>query len=187
MDVPPEMTAAVDDNASQVLSIAGVTGIGIGFTEVNGIPTDNIAILVSVADIGNIPAGIPETLAGFAVVIIQRNVLPLADLAREEPLIGGVSGSRQGSIKGGTLGGIVRDNATGELRGLSNAHVFLSGGGQPGDPILQPESLLPDPADVIGTLLRSSFPTTPSTMPPFLPIGFSDAAVCTITRSAAAA
>jgi len=187
MDVPPEMTAAVDDNASQVLSIAGVTGIGIGFTEVNGIPTDNIAILVSVADIGNIPAGIPETLAGFPVVIIQRNVLPLADLARYEPLLGGVSVSRQGSIKGGTLGGIVRDNATGELRGLSNAHVFLSGGGQPGDPILQPESLLPNPADVIGTLLRSSFPTTPSTMPPFLPIGFSDAAVCTITRSAAAA
>jgi peptidoglycan hydrolase-like protein with peptidoglycan-binding domain len=187
MDVPPEMIAAVDDNAAQVLSIVGVTGIGIGFTEVNGIPTENIAILVSVADIANIPAGIPETLAGFPVVIIQRNVLPLADLARYEPLLGGVSVSRQGSIKGGTLGGIVRDNATGELCGLSNAHVFLSGGGQPGDPILQPEGLLPNPADVIGALLRSSFPTTPSTLPPFLPIGFSDAAVCTITRSAAAA
>jgi len=187
MDVPPEMIAAVDDNASQVLSIAGVTGIGIGSTEVNGIPTDTIAIVVSVVDINNIPAGIPETLSGFPVFIVQRNVLPLDDLARSEPLRGGVSVSRQGSIKAGTLGGIVRDSATGELRGLSNAHVFLAGGGQPGDPILQPESLLPQPADVIGTLLRSSFPTTPSVLPPFLPVGSSDAAICTITRSAAAA
>ena len=47
MDVPPEMIAAVDDNASQLLSLAGITGIDIGFTEVNGIPTENIAIRVS--------------------------------------------------------------------------------------------------------------------------------------------
>lgn len=189
MDVPPEMIAAVRDNGAQLLSIAGVTGIGIGFTEVNGIPTENIAIRVSVADIGNIPAGIPETLAGFPVVIIERNVLPQADLARYEPLRGGVSVARDtGLSAAGTLGGIVRESGTGEPRGLSCAHIFVIGTGQPGDPIEQPEpSPQPQPANVIGTLLRSSFPSTPNTSPPFLPIGFSDAAVCTITRSAAAA
>ncbi|MDH6247767.1 IPT/TIG domain-containing protein [Mycobacterium sp. OTB74] len=191
MDVPPEMIAAVDENGAQLLSIAGVTGIDIGFTEVNGTSTENIAIRVSVADINNIPAGIPETLAGFPVVIIERNVLPQADLARYEPLLGGISVARDTGLSAtGTLGGIVRDSGTGELRGLSCAHIFVIGStGQPGDPIEQPElpsSQQPNPANVIGTLLRSGFPTTPNPLPPGIPVGFSDSAICTITRSATA-
>jgi phosphatidylserine/phosphatidylglycerophosphate/cardiolipin synthase-like enzyme len=188
MDVPPEMSAAVSENGAQLLSTTGVTGIDIGFTEENGIPTENIAIRVFVTDITNIPAGIPETLAGFPVVILQRNPVPDADdLARYEPLLGGVSvGIVKGSLVfAGTLGGIVRENGTGELRGLSCAHVFAAG--VPGDPVEQPEPNPPQPANVIGTLLRSSFPTTPTPFPPFTPIGFSDAAVFTIARSAAAA
>lgn len=189
MDVPPEMSAALEDNSSQLLSLAGVTGIDIGFTEVNGIPTENIAIRVLVSDATNIPDGIPDTLAGFPVFVLERNLLPQADLARFDPLLGGVSVARDtGLSSAGTLGGIVRDNATGELRGLSCAHIFVIGTGLPGDTIEQPElSPNPNPANVIGSLLRSSFPTTPSPLPPFVPTGFSDAAICTITRSAAAA
>src|SRR5713226_8725233 len=115
MDVPPEMSTAVEENSAQLLSIAGINGIDIGFTEVDGIPTENIAIRVFVADIGNVPAGIPETLAGFPVVMVQRNPQPQADLARFEPLLGGISVARDtGLSSAGTLGGIVRENGTGE-------------------------------------------------------------------------
>jgi hypothetical protein len=188
MAIPPEMIAAVDDNASSLLSIDGVTGIGIGFTEVSGVLTDNIAIIVSVKDTDNIPEGIPETLAGFPVAIVQRNVVLLKeDDTRYEPLLGGVSINRQGSSKGGTLGGIARDTTSGELRGLSNAHVLMIGGGKPGDLVQQPGDLLSNPKDVIGTILRSSTLTPPLfPVPPNLPIASSDAATCSITRSAAA-
>jgi len=189
MDVPPEMTAAVQDNGPQLLTIAGVTGIDIGFTELNGIPTEDIAIRVFVTDINNIPDGIPDTLAGFTVVILERNpVTDADDLRRFDPVVGGVSIAL---VKGvlaaaGTMGGIARDSSTGELRGLTNAHVVSLGA--PGDTIQQPEpNPNPNAANVIGTLLRSVFPTTPSSLPPFVPTGFSDAAVFTITRSAAAA
>ena len=191
MDVPPEMIAALDDNSSQLLSLSGVTGTDIGFTEINGIPTEDIAIRVSVSDITDIPDGIPDTLDGFPVVVIERNHLPQADFPRVEPLVGGVSVARGGGSllsSAGTLGGIARENGTGELRGLSCAHVFVLGTGLPGDAIEQPEpNPNPKPANVIGALLHSSFPTTPSTLPPFVPIGFTDAAICTITRSASAA
>src|SRR5215469_9287356 len=188
MDVPPEMTAAVQDNGPQLLTIAGVRGIDIGFTELNGIPTEDIAIRVFVSDINNIPDGIPDTLAGFPVVILQGNPQPDADLRRLDPLVGGVSIALVKGIvaSAGTMGGIARDSSTGELRGLTNAHVVRIGA--PGDTIQQPEpNPNPNPANVIGTLLRSVFPTTPSSLPPFLATGFSDAAVFTITRSAAAA
>ena len=191
MDVPPEMVAALEDSSSLLLSIPGVTGVDIGFTELDGVPTDNIAIRVLVSDINNIPDGIPDTLGGFPVVILERNPLPQADLARREPLVGGVSVARGGGAllsSAGTLGGLVRENGTGEVRGLSCAHVFVLGTGLPGDPIEQPEpNPNPKPANVIGALLRSSFPTTPNPLPPFVPTGFSDAAICTITRSASAA
>jgi hypothetical protein len=188
MDVPPEMTAAVQDNGPQLLSIAGVTGVDIGFTEVNGIPTEDIAIRVFVSDVNNIPDGIPDTLAGFPVVILQGNPQPDADLRRFDPVVGGVSIALVRGILSfaGTLGGIARDSTTGELLGLTNAHVVRAGA--PGDPIQQPEpNPNPTPANVIGTLLRSSFPSTPSPLPPFVPTGFSDAAVFTIGRSASAA
>src|SRR5215471_20891183 len=151
MDVPPEMTAAVQDNGPQLLTIAGVTGIDIGFTELNGIPTEDIAIRVFVTDINNIPDGIPDTLAGFTVVILERNpVTDADDLRRFDPVVGGVSIAL---VKGvlaaaGTMGGIARDSSTGELRGLTNAHVVSLGA--PGDTIQQPEpNPNPNAANVI--------------------------------------
>jgi phosphatidylserine/phosphatidylglycerophosphate/cardiolipin synthase-like enzyme len=182
MAIPPEMIAAVDDNASSLLSIDGVTGVGIGFTEVGGVLTDTIAIIVSVADTANIPDGIPETLGEFPVAIVKRNVVLLKeDDTRYETLAGGISINRQGSKTGGTLGGIARDSANGELRGLSNAHVLMIGGGKPGDLVQQPGDLLSNPKDVIGKILRSSTLTPPLfPLPPNLPIASSDAATCSI-------
>ncbi|MER9120817.1 IPT/TIG domain-containing protein [Mesorhizobium sp. M0954] len=57
-----------------------------------------------------------------------------------------------------------------------------------GTAVYQPEfsNLPPSSADLLGTLARSSFPTEPSFLPPFKPIGFTDAACFSIGRAAAA-
>lgn len=185
MDVPPEMVAALDDGSSLLLSIPGVTAMDIGFTELNGDPTDNIAIRVFVLDISNIPDGIPDALSGFPIVILQGNFQQDSDLARYDPVIGGISIALVKGIiaAGGTMGGIARDKTTGEVRGVTCAHVVKLGA--PGDNIVQPEpTSSPKPADVLGTLLRSSYPAAPASSPLSTPTGLTDAAVFTINRSA---
>jgi hypothetical protein len=43
MDVPPDMLAAFESNRDQLLSIDGVLGADIGFTEPDGTPTGDLA------------------------------------------------------------------------------------------------------------------------------------------------
>jgi hypothetical protein len=183
MEIPPELLEAQNALVSMVMGIPGVRGVDVGLREDNGVITDEIILRVLVADLANIPPGIPPDISGIPVSIIERNPEVEVDLTRYSPLVGGSSISNR--LTSGTLGGIARENNTGELRGVTNQHVLGSDGV---DEIFQPEltTLPPPAADRIGTLIRTSFPTTPSVLPPFKPIGFTDAACFSIGRAAAA-
>jgi hypothetical protein len=192
MDAPPEMVAALESNRNQILSINGVQGVDIGFTEPDGTPTEDLAIRVLVPDLSNPPAGIPETVDGFQVTIIQRDIQLTQDLTRHDPVQGGISvGRGTGFASAGTLGAVVLDAASRELRGLSNKHVLCDPLlGQPfavGDDIQQPApNTGASPANHLGTLAAFSQPTPIlPPLPPSLPLGF-DAAICTIDRTATA-
>jgi hypothetical protein len=188
MDIPAEMLSTLLNNRDQILAIEGVLGIDIGFTEPNGTPSTDIAICVLVADLSNVPAGIPETLGGFPVAVIKRSVQLFTDHTRYDPVQGGVSVSR--GIDAGTLGAVVRDaqgGTIGRLLGLSCRHVFCGTQLNPSiaDVVLQPEGI--SSSDRLGAIARFS-PIGPavSPQPPNLPIGLSDAAICTIERTATA-
>lgn len=184
MDVPPEMIAALENHRNDILAIDGVLGIDIGFTEPGGIPTDDIAIRVLVPDLGNIPADIPSDLDGFPVVVIEREVELDADLARYDPVQGGISvGIRRGILAEGrgTLGGIVLDATTKELRGLSCMHVLCIPPFAAGDEIEQPQPL-DTTVNHLGTLLRWSTISPGGPLWQGDDIAFSDAAICTVDR-----
>ncbi|WP_437907423.1 IPT/TIG domain-containing protein [Sorangium sp. So ce327] len=184
MDIPPEMIAALESHRYEILNINGVLGIDIGFTEPGGVPTDDIAIRVLVPDLNNVPAGIPDELEGFPVVVIQRNVEFDQDLARYDPVQGGISVGRSAGILGfsGTLGGIVLDATTKELRGLSCRHVLCHDPFAVGDVIQQPEPTS-SVVNHLGTLLRwSQWTPGGPPWPPGTQLAYSDAAICTIDR-----
>lgn len=174
MDARPDMIAALDNNRDQILSIDGVQGVDIGFTEPGGTPTGDLAIRVLVPDLSNPPAGIPETVGGFPVTIVQRNIQLEQDLGRYDPVQGGVSvGRGSGLSAGGTLGAVVLDAASKELSGLSCSHVFCIAPFAAGDDIQQPAPQIgANPANHLGTLVKCSQPQ-PSTppLPPSLPLG----------------
>ena len=188
MEISPELLAAQGALAPVVMAIPGVRGCDVGLREQDGVITDELVLRVLVSGLANIPPGIPDQISGIPVTIIQRNPQPEADLARHPTLVGGISIGHLISsslASNGTLGGIARENNTGELRGITNEHVV---GSVIGIDVYQPEftSFPPPSADLIGKVVRTSFPTAPSAFPPFLPTGFVDAACISIGRAAAA-
>lgn len=190
MDVPPDMLAAFESNRDQLLSIDGVLGADIGFTEPDGTLPGNLAIRVLVPDLSNPPAGIPETVDGFPVAIVQRDIQLMQDLGRYDPVQGGVSvGRGSGLSASGTLGAVVLDATSKELRGLSCSHVFCLAPFAAGDDIQQPTPPQAGPtlANHLGTLVACSQPQPSAPpQPPSLTLGF-DAGICTIDRTGDAA
>lgn len=187
MEIPAGMLAAQAALVPIAMVIPGVRGVDVGLREVNGFPTEDLAIRVLVADINAVPPGIPTEMSGFPVVVVQRDPQPGIDRVRYSPVVGGISiGTVTGVLSSsGTMGGIARENNTGELRGVTNARVI---GTNFGTQVYQPEPTTSPqpPADLIGTLVRASFPTTPTLLPPFTPTGFTDAACFTVERAAQA-
>ncbi len=125
-----------------------VVATGIGYKIVNGKPTKDLAIVVSVASKQTKKALSPKELVPQTVGGIQTDVFPTGIIyafqdptGKFRPAPGGVSIGHI-NITAGTLGCLVQK--AGKKYILSNNHVLAnSNAGEIGDPILQP-----GPADV---------------------------------------
>ncbi|MBA2305565.1 MAG: hypothetical protein H0W08_23430 [Acidobacteria bacterium] len=147
-----------------LLQRAGVTGVDVGYKYVGGERTDEIAIRVLVRNKGNVPKAqqVPATINGIPTDVIERTFELHADTGRYTPVRGGISIGPCRAIGGfvftGTLGAIVRDNATGNPMLLSNFHVMcVDNGWAVGDQMAQPSRVDTGscPGDVVGTLQRA--------------------------------
>lgn len=154
---------------------ANVHGLGIGFKEACGVPTDTLAVRVHVSrkrsrdDVAP-QTRIPSFIDGVPIDVV---VSPRASLCSSAAgggvgppagaLASGMSVGRDG-VPFGTLGAVcmsTRSDEAGQVFVLSNNHVFANMTGQPGDPIFHP-----GPGDAggarnrIGELARA-FPIEP--------------------------
>jgi hypothetical protein len=164
---------------ADLLKRPGVTGVDVGYKYVNGQRTDEIAIRVFVkAKRKNVSQAerVQETIEGVRTDVIQRTfelhqatnrkkveeVAPMADTVTYDPVKGGISigpcRSVGGYVYAGTLGVVVRDNATGNPMLLSNFHVMcIDNGWSVGDTMAQPSRIDTGtcPGSVVGTLQRA--------------------------------
>lgn len=147
---------------SRLLRRSGVIGVDIGYKIKEGRKTRSLAIRVLVREKKNVPPGemIPKQVGGFPTDVIERGEYkPQADLARYNPLLGGCSIGLCRLTSSGTMGCLVIDDETGDVMGLTNWHVIVADeDSATGDTIAQPAigDFGTCPADVIGTLARSS-------------------------------
>jgi endonuclease G len=151
--------AAVRQVAEEYLSDPNINSVGLGYkTGADGQPTKTLAMQFTVTrkaapealeGIGTraIPKSVKANGMRFPTEVIERDferhpVAVATDTKakrkrRLDPMMPGIS---IGSVHttGGTLGCLVRDNASGELRLLSNWHVLHGSDGELGDEIVQP-------------------------------------------------
>jgi hypothetical protein len=181
-EVSPEIRRVKENAEQDLLKIPGVTGVDIGFKEVNGQRTSTIAIRVLVEEKKankDVPARerIPKEINGIPTDVIERKYVlhqlglrvkeselrPQADTGTYNPVKGGISIGPCRAVGGfvyvGTLGACVKDNATGDALLLSNFHVMcIDNNWHVGDTMAQPGRVDGGscPANLVGTLLRSS-------------------------------
>jgi hypothetical protein len=163
----------------KLLKQPGVTGVDVGYKYVDGKLTDDIAIRVMVQKKKkSVPEKekVPATIDGVKTDVIERtyflheakNRKPVeeveiqSDTGTYNPVKGGISiGPCRvvgGHVYAGTLGAIVRDNATSNPMLLSNFHVMcVDTGWHAGDTMAQPSRVDGGscPASVVGTLARA--------------------------------
>jgi hypothetical protein len=162
MDIPDELVDRVEAFSPELISLPGVTGVGLGFREEGEEFSDELAVRVLVADASSVPDGIPPEIAGVPVCIVEFPVEPLfsPDLMRYDDLPGGAQ-IQQAPFASGTLGAIAQD-ANGELVGVTCHHVS----GDPGTTLWQPIAPVitfgtpPDLTDSIGPTIRCESPAT---------------------------
>lgn len=150
--------AAVQKVADEYLNDPNITSVGVGRRVKDGEPTDELVLQFTVKT-KFAPQGleaaptrpIPETITAngidFTTDVVERryktqptavDAPPKADRKRHlDPMVPGVSIGHS-AISAGTLGCLVRENATGATRMLSNWHVFQGAEGRLGDRIVQP-------------------------------------------------
>jgi hypothetical protein len=178
-DVDPKIVEAKRKAEESLLKLPGVTGVDIGYKEVGGKPTDQIAIRVLVEEKKDVPKAqrVPDQIEGFATDVIQRkfelhqfsnrmpeaDLHPMVDAGTYTPLKGGISIGPCRAIGGfvfaGTLGCLVKDNGTGKHMMLSNFHVMcVDNTHAVGDTMTQPSRVDGGacPAGIVGTLARQS-------------------------------
>jgi hypothetical protein len=169
----------------EILSLPGVTGVGIGMREQAGeLFEEEVSVRVYVVDAESIPEGIPEEVGGAPVSIIEMDVeLSVPDFNRYDPLMGGIRITPD-SVDGGTLGAIVKREAGGEPEyfGLTNYHVV--GAPDPANIVWQPRK--PDPLidedEAVGAVAAAEFPRPV----PFVvgaQFGFVDAAIFALDKA----
>ncbi len=173
----PAVQAAVRQVADEYLRDPNVNSVGIGYKVKDGKTTDELALQFTVGQ-KIAPEGleavatrpIPESITvngiTLATDVVERDfkVQPVAVMAetkpdrkrRLDPMMPGVSIGHVRSTAG-TLGCLVKENANGETRVLSNWHVLQGETGKLGDPIVQPGPFDDNRVDdnVCGTLVRS--------------------------------
>lgn len=180
MKALPEIVSIKEKAEQELLKRPGVTGVDVGYKYVGGKPTDQIAIRVHVskkkrtvaqnemipAEIDGVPTDVIERtfeLHAFTARKKEDEITLMADATKYSTLKGGISVGPCRSIGGyvyvGTLGAIVKDNATSQPMMLSNFHVMcVDTGWHVGDTMAQPGRVDGGscPADVVGTLQRSA-------------------------------
>src|SRR2546428_13337914 len=173
-----ELIAIKERVEARFLSAPGVTGVDVGYKEVGGQRTEQIAIRVHVAaKTDNIPDDqrVPAEIEGVVTDVLERRyelqvlnqqvaeVSPQADTTHYATLQGGVSMGPSRAINGfifaGTLGAIVIDNATNQHAALTNFHVAcVDNTFHNGDRMVQPSRIdtgVP-PGDEFGSLTRKT-------------------------------
>ena len=176
MDQLGEVRRVKEEQLDKLLNRPGVTGVGVGYKYVGGQRTDEVAIQVFVENKRDVAKGqaIPREVDGVRTDVIEREIVlhtlrvPVADVelqadtGRYDPLQGGISIGPCRAIGGyvytGTLGAIVRDNASGATMMLSNFHVMcVDSGWTVGDTMAQPSRVDTGacPGDIVGTLERA--------------------------------
>lgn len=125
-----------------LLAIKNVVGVGVGYKKIRGVTTDELCIVVSVAEkppIYRVASSdqIPARVAGGVSTDVQKTgVFRALRTGKHRPAPGGVSVGHP-AVTAGTLGCLVRKS--GEIFILSNNHVLAdSNRGRKGDPIVQP-------------------------------------------------
>ena len=143
MEIMEEVRRIKAHYTETLLGKQNVIGCGVGYKVTRGERTDELCVVVSVAQ--KVPQAslapehvVPQALEGVTTDVQETGVIrALQDhKARWRPAPGGVSCGHV-DITAGTLGCLV--TREGQLFILSNNHVLAdSNQGQPGDPILQP-------------------------------------------------
>lgn len=148
----------------ELLNKSHVVGVAAGYKESDGVVTDQPSLVVLVdekrplSEIEN-KDRVPKDIEGVRtdVMVVGNLRANASPKDRFRPIIPlGVSIGHYESTAG-TLGALVRDNATGEIFILSNNHVLANCNyAKKGDPILQPAPLDGgmNPADMVATLER---------------------------------
>lgn len=166
------LIAAVKQVELGLLALPGINGVGVGLREADGRIGSDIAVKILVEDAQDLPPGLPSSIAGTDVCIVERRYVPLVnpDRRRYQQLRGGIC-IEHPDFGLGTMGAIVQDltvvGATARL-GLSCFHVA----GGPGSafpqtvwqaqspPILGFPSPPPAHDDHLGGVVRAVFPNT---------------------------
>jgi hypothetical protein len=156
--------------ASRLRSYPNVTGIGVGFKEVNGKVTDQVALRVYVEK--KIPREelapediLPTQVGGMPIDVIEGKFRAHDDPAdhqiRHQLLKGGISIGNLLLGGSGTISASVFDNLSGQQMVLSNWHVLCGRlNCRVGEPIIQPGNGGADgggAADLIARLARWRF------------------------------
>jgi hypothetical protein len=182
MMLPQQQVAQVKEQAKgELLSLPNVVGVGVGYKTVGEVRTGEMSIVVMVRRKLPVAALPPEALAPKKVGEVNVDVMQVGDIRAQQsrtdrvrPAPGGVSIGHY-LITAGTLGCVVRDQATNTRLILSNNHVLAnSNDAAVGDAILQPGPVDGGrPAnDTIATLER------------FCPIDFgSQPGICSLARA----
>jgi hypothetical protein len=175
----------------RLLQKQNVVGVAVGYKDAKGAKTDEVAVVVLVAEKKPIAALsaedlVPPELDGMRTDVVEVGYLRAQQTARDRyrPIIpSGVSVGHY-KVTAGTLGTIVKDRTTGDLYLLSNNHVFAnSNDALVNDPILQPGPIDggQNPGDVVAKLGRfvklkyigdplDTTPIPPTQPPPSTPI-----------------
>jgi hypothetical protein len=177
MPTTQDIIALKQSVEQQYLGQPGVTAVDVGYKYVGGKRTDEVAIRVHVAKKSDrVPKAqkVPETIEGVLTDVLERTyelqvvaekitASPLADTGHYSPLVGGISMGPSRAVGGfifaGTLGAIVKDNATNARAALTNFHVAcVDTGWHVGDRQVQPSRIDGGsvPSDEFGQILRAT-------------------------------
>lgn len=178
-----QLLAAQQLYQAQLLAKSNVVGVAIGYKDMKGENTGDLAIVALVER--KLPRAaltdddlIPQEFEGARTDVLEIGYVraqtspPLSPRDRWRPIIpAGVSIGHY-LVTAGTLGAVVQDANTGEMMLLSNNHVFANANDAfIGDPILQPAATDKglNPGDVVAKLERYQalrYHGDPITQPP---------------------
>ena len=143
-----EVEAVRQSSSNKLLQKKGVTGTGVGKKFVNGLPTDDDAILVfvqkkrsnnTIRTQGIDNDIVPDEIDGIPTDVVEVGEIQLQKgfRTKERPIKPGFSISHE-NVTAGTIGGLFYDR-DGDVVALSNFHVLADDGkAKPGDIIYQP-------------------------------------------------